>query len=216
MAAYLLGICYEFNDNSVPSFDKTNLQSLIISRIGVDNFTSRIDRMRESKHFQKADLHFEPVDSDKNPSTLVYFDYNVVELIKSTSGLFFLILDSLCKSATTVKKKKLPETTQVIEKAVVLEYENKIAYQDEVINELKNQVIKLKNQIVALDKSYKDQIASMEVNIASDVTEDSSTRLAELTREQEDLLICLAEQDVEVQSLKERLRTYGEDIPYDD
>lgn len=47
---------------------------------------------------------------------------------------------------------------------------------------------------------------------ATSETQDSVAKFKELEREQEDLLVCLADQDLEIQELQERLRSYGEVI----
>ncbi|KAI8618455.1 p115 like vesicle tethering protein [Chytriomyces sp. MP71] len=89
MAAYIIAICHEYNDNSEASFTQASLQSLIVSRIGGDVFMSRIERLKDSKYFQKASLSFaalylQAVDLKTMPE--VYFDPAYVDLLKSSSG----------------------------------------------------------------------------------------------------------------------------------
>ena len=51
------------------------------------------------------------------------------------------------------------------------------------------------------------------------LSQDHSKTLSgfqELEREHEDLLVCLADQDLEIQNLKERLRAHGEVVPDDE
>jgi hypothetical protein len=81
LSAYLLGICYEYNDESQESFNRASLQSLIITRMGADIFVGRMERLRESRHFQKAANYFIGGEED------VYFDYAFVEMFKSSAGI---------------------------------------------------------------------------------------------------------------------------------
>ena len=56
LAAYLLGICFEFNDDSVPGLTRTTIQSIVINRLGADQYVSRLNRLKESKYFVKNGL----------------------------------------------------------------------------------------------------------------------------------------------------------------
>jgi Uso1 / p115 like vesicle tethering protein, head region len=47
----MFSIIHEFNDDYEAAFSKANLQSLVISRIGIDVFKSRIQRLKDSKAF---------------------------------------------------------------------------------------------------------------------------------------------------------------------
>jgi hypothetical protein len=51
LSAFLFSILYQFNDDSEATFSKKNLQALVTSRIGVDIFISRIQRLKDSKMF---------------------------------------------------------------------------------------------------------------------------------------------------------------------
>ncbi|ORY51870.1 hypothetical protein BCR33DRAFT_655702 [Rhizoclosmatium globosum] len=96
MAAYIISICHEYNDNTESSFTQASLQSLIVSRIGGDVFVSRIDRLKESRFFQKAALYFTGADDAKTLPE-VYFDVAFVDLLKSSCGLlqYFQVSEKL-------------------------------------------------------------------------------------------------------------------------
>ncbi|KAI8819235.1 p115 like vesicle tethering protein [Fimicolochytrium jonesii] len=85
VAAYLLGLLYEYNDDSEPTFTRTNLQALVTSRIGADVFASRIERLREAKEFNGASQHIIKKETNVGADGLpeVYFDFLFVELFKS-------------------------------------------------------------------------------------------------------------------------------------
>ncbi|KAJ3376367.1 hypothetical protein HDU92_000437, partial [Lobulomyces angularis] len=59
---------------------------------------------------------------------------------------------------------------------------------------------------------YKETIQKLQGSgtYTNGISEKLSSRISEIEKEQEDLLVCLAEQDLEVKRLKERLKSYGE------
>ncbi|RKO90358.1 p115 like vesicle tethering protein [Blyttiomyces helicus] len=103
VAAYLLGIVYEYNDDTDAVFSRTSLQSLVTSRIGVDVYVSRIERLREAKEFNSAYsmIFKKDVTSDSLGIPEVFFDYSFVEHLKSTH-------ESIVRSITTVQPKGSP------------------------------------------------------------------------------------------------------------
>jgi len=56
VAAFLLGICYEFNDDSEPNMTRAKLLPIITGRIGIDVFVSRINRLRENDWMKGSGL----------------------------------------------------------------------------------------------------------------------------------------------------------------
>uniref|UniRef100_A0A1Z5L0I5 Proteasome subunit beta type n=1 Tax=Ornithodoros moubata TaxID=6938 RepID=A0A1Z5L0I5_ORNMO len=75
LCAFLLGICIEFNDDSVPSFTRDALCQLLEKRVGLETF---VDKLSEAA--QRPQLKY------KHPSE-VFFDYEFCRLFKSLEGL---------------------------------------------------------------------------------------------------------------------------------
>ncbi|KAJ3246039.1 hypothetical protein HDU78_008047 [Chytriomyces hyalinus] len=241
MAAYIISICHEYNDNSEASFTQSSLQSLIVSRIGGDVFMSRIERLKDSKYFQKAALSFHPAgDSKMIPE--VYFDAAFVDLLKSSSEpMVRSVINPKGKSAIAAKKNAEMEQLQ----ALVDSYKLKLAQQEYELVESRNilaqtemmhkeEVSQLKNEIATLNakataQSWTPQpvspkieapVASSEILAKMDaLTMELQVKTQQydvILQEQEDLLVCLAESDITIKSLKDRLRALGQEVPEDD
>lgn len=54
LAAFLLGIVYEYDEDAETPFSRAHLQPIVLNRIGADQFTNRIGRLRESPQFQQT------------------------------------------------------------------------------------------------------------------------------------------------------------------
>lgn len=54
LAAYVLGICFEYNEDVDSGVTRATLQPILLSRIGLDLFRSRLERLRESRPFNKV------------------------------------------------------------------------------------------------------------------------------------------------------------------
>ncbi|KAI9366912.1 p115 like vesicle tethering protein [Zopfochytrium polystomum] len=130
LAAFLLAICHEFNDDLEPAFTAvSSLQSLITSRIGADVFISRIERLKESKQFQKVSPYFIPSEREGKALPDVYFDAAFVDLLKSTA-------DSLVRAAVSTRSKTTKRSAEASE-SMVESYKSLISTQDKEIQRLK-------------------------------------------------------------------------------
>lgn len=61
LAAYLLGVCFEYNDDSIPSLSRTAIQSIVVNRVGADQYISRLNRLKESRAFSRYNHEVDPV-----------------------------------------------------------------------------------------------------------------------------------------------------------
>ncbi|KAI8923994.1 p115 like vesicle tethering protein [Entophlyctis helioformis] len=240
LAAYLIGICYEFNDDSEPVFSRANVQSLVVSRIGVDVFQSRLDRLREAKAFGATHMHVvsreqaELLTSGSPPSSRaagsdVVFDHMFVQFVKAT-------YDGILRSITTVQPRDAasplrtngstlghggmsgsrgqnasPNVDAAKHKAAIEALEKTVAGQSAEIHSLRDQVADLLRQLDEARTQAAQQATTMQA-----VIDEGAAKYTELEKEQEDLLVCLAEQDMELGELKRRLRGHGEVISDDD
>ncbi|KAF9153556.1 hypothetical protein BG015_003141 [Linnemannia schmuckeri] len=86
LAAFLLGICYEFNWEQDALITRATIQPIILSRIGLDHFAACITRVRESKPFKAAVPFMVVLPSEEGGGRLpdLYFDYSFVEFLKRT------------------------------------------------------------------------------------------------------------------------------------
>jgi len=88
LAAFLLGICYEFNWETDALISRATIQPIILSRIGPDHFAACITRVRESKPFKAAVPYMVVLPSEEGAGKLpgLFFDYSFVEFMKRTFG----------------------------------------------------------------------------------------------------------------------------------
>ena len=49
LSAFVLGIILQFNDNSGPTLRKEDIQEIILSRIGEDQFLQKLQALRDSE-----------------------------------------------------------------------------------------------------------------------------------------------------------------------
>ncbi|EGF77134.1 hypothetical protein BATDEDRAFT_36121 [Batrachochytrium dendrobatidis JAM81] len=236
LAAFIIGLCYEFNDDSEPVFSRANIQGLVMSRIGSDVFQSRLERLRESKQFNSSFLHIlkknEIVDPKNGPE--IYFDHSFVEFFKSH-------YDLMIRSVTTVLPKDAPPghrhgvdessthtnhlrdnstspmhngfneaaANEIAQHKAALEaLEKTVASQQEHIKKLESTLAQF-NQPESNNSTQVNQLTTTITELQLSLDQERAKRL-EIEQEQEDLLVCFAEQDMENSELKNRLKTYGE------
>ncbi|KAH6584978.1 hypothetical protein BASA60_000741 [Batrachochytrium salamandrivorans] len=257
LAAYILGLCYEFNDDSEPVFSRANVQGLVLSRIGADVFQSRLERLRESKQFNSSAMHILKKDQVIDPKTgpEIYFDHSFVEFFKSH-------YDHMINAVTTVQARDVPsprrsglgqdsigteptshthqgsigaygasESAAEIEKYkdAAVSLEKVIEEQMAVIDNLESTVLQLQREkqeyqqqqqqqqqmttAVAtgsgVDAADVEKLVALVDSLRADLESEVKQRMA-VEQEQEDLLVCFAEQDMENSALKDRLRAHGE------
>lgn len=81
-------ILHQFNDDSEPVFSKSNMQALVVSRIGVDVFSARIQRLKDSKSFMAIpEIYNDSIVLDTKGLPEIYFDSIFVEFLKSQNGM---------------------------------------------------------------------------------------------------------------------------------
>lgn len=275
LAAFLFGICYEFNDGSEPSFTRETIQPIVLNRIGADVFISRFERLKESEYIEKVSPYLQIISKDNSISKdnlpNLYFDYSFIELFKSS-------YDNISRSIIEPKKEE-PDTVAIaVLKNKIEELEKKIStlnseskdkdkkydelikdnenYQS-IINKQNNELKEKNEKISSLEKqlleqneetskkiqelesqlkmaqqnsqkpqqleteNYSANLQLIELtnknNQLSQEIEKQKQEYKELEQEQDDLLVCLAEHDLEIKKLKLRLIDYGEkDIVIDD
>jgi len=84
LSAFVLGIILQFNDNSGPTLRKEDIQEIILSRIGEDQFLQKLQALRDSEAVR-----------NNNDLTLVCFFF----------FFFSLISFELCSHSSLAKEK---------------------------------------------------------------------------------------------------------------
>ncbi|KAJ3295360.1 Vesicle-mediated ER to Golgi transport protein [Borealophlyctis nickersoniae] len=203
LAAYLLGLVYEYNDDSEPTFTR---------RVGADVYVSRIERLRESKEFNSTHLQVVKKDlgTDANGYPELYFDHTFVELLKSTHDHIARSITTVNSKGSPTRKNKVVEEAQ--EKSAIQSYKDLIAAQEKEIETLRQKLEDLQAQLAHESASSASQIDSLNLTIQNlhATVQEQSAQYTQLEKEQEDLLVLLADQDMDMKKLRGRLRAYGE------
>ncbi|KAI8909179.1 p115 like vesicle tethering protein [Gorgonomyces haynaldii] len=183
LCAFMFSCLVQFNNDSEPSFTRSNLQSLALSRIGPDVFSSKIARLKESTHFTSkfTDLLEEP----KEKLASIFFEQQFVDFFKMEA-------DHLIKSLVNTRQKS---------PGPKIDLSSKVKEQEDRIKQLESQLEKPKTDELSLLKST---VQSLQSKI-----EQMQLQYNQLNEEHEDLLLLLADQDQEMQVYKDQLKAYG-------
>lgn len=93
LCAFLMGICIQFNENSVDNYHRHDLCQLILKRIGLDTFTKKLGELTKHEAYSRAAKV--PQVRVKASSELL-LDYEFCRLIKDIEGTVdFICLDQL-------------------------------------------------------------------------------------------------------------------------
>ncbi|ORZ13357.1 p115 like vesicle tethering protein [Lobosporangium transversale] len=211
LAAFLLGICYEFNWEKDALITRATIQPIILSRIGHDHFAACITRVRESKPFNSVAPFMIVLPSEESDGKLpnLYFDYSFVEFMKRTFERTQKSITLSPENTPTQNGLALPNNAEIESKLTLLQ--TKLSTQDAELEELRSQLEEAKKLLAQKaheQEQYENTLAGLREEMRSRQEQHKA-----LEREHEDLLICLAEQDQELTGLKEQLRMLGVDAP---
>lgn len=195
LSAYLLGLCVVFNEDEEGSFGRDGVQSLIISRIGAGVFVGRIERLRESRMVREAGRDEEGM-----------IDFKFIEMFKASS-------DGITRAAVDVGVKKSPKKEK---SSGDIAKDLRIGELEVIVDELRSELRELGAELGGVVEGQRLRIQELETSQQAAggtvVRDDVEGRLRDMEAEQEDLLVCLAEGDMEVKKLKDMLRAYGEEF----
>ncbi|ORY93958.1 p115 like vesicle tethering protein [Syncephalastrum racemosum] len=254
LAAFLLGITYEYNNDPHTPLDREKLQAILSSR--VDLFTSVLARLRDSPALKNAGEYFQISTVDESVSSTtgslpsLIIDNTFAEFFKDT---YEHIQRSMKRKPSSYQKKQEvatpagPESEQEIQN-----YRTTIQQQADELKQLREKVGQLESAMTALkteDEKVRDQLKETEqernslkeqLQSAQTSQEELKKELAEahtqqetlrnqvkeaeagraaaqeslstLEKEQEDLLVCMGEQDLDIKKYRKRLRDHGEQV----
>lgn len=139
ICALALGICIEFNDDSVPSFSKESVSQIIMKRIGLETFLDKLNGVSKNDRYSQAAQ--KPHPKYKQPCD-VLLDYEFCRLFKSLEGIV----------VKTVQPKRSgiangPEANMTVEQhSLVKQYKELIRVQDQELQELRKNFDDLKQE----------------------------------------------------------------------
>ncbi|KAM0756160.1 hypothetical protein T439DRAFT_22282 [Meredithblackwellia eburnea MCA 4105] len=235
LCAFLLGMCYEFNREPGPITRET-LYPILQSRVGPDQFVSRILRLREDPRFRSVGPNvLELVDEEESLEDLseedgLWFDYTFVEFLKTNyiSVQRAILLDPNASEPG----RRAGDGSESSE--VVAALRSTISIQGKDLEDLRAQVVKMESErdqevsfywgnphLLPLTPLLHSQRGSFRTEVEK-LTNQLVTLRAELEsvktekesadKEQEDLLVLLEELSGKRKADKAKMRTAGLEV----
>lgn len=241
LCAFLIGICVTFNDDSVPSYTRENLCQLITKRVGQDIFLDKLGEVSKHELYSKAHKHPQLQASSQEQLLL---DHEFCKLFKALEGMVIKAVTpkeagmhnggteltlTATESSLLLQYKELirSQDNQLQEMHKKLQqYESeRITYQAHV-EELNATISQLRDQTRLLSAAANTGVTSSlssEIQNLSMTPQEDTSRCSELEKEldrlrkdQEDLLVLLADQDAKLNTYKDKLRQLGEKVESDE
>ncbi|GAA6000461.1 uncharacterized protein JCM10292_001526 [Rhodotorula paludigena] len=219
LCTFLLGICYEYNREPGP-ISRETLHPILQSRVGPDQFVSRILRLREDPRFRNVGPNvLELIDEDDaiaddlGEEDGLWFDFTFVEFLKTNyvSVQRAILVDPHASSQMT-------RSLEGVNPDVLAALRSSLAAQTKEIDELRDMLraheVEREEERTAVAgefASLSDTIASLKQQLgeALQAKEDAD-------REQEDLLVLLEELSEKRRRDKRRLRKAGLEVSEDE
>lgn len=251
LAAFLLALCLHYNDGTVPNYTKESLRQLIIKRIGIETFTSKLSEVSKHEAYNRASKH--PQITAKSAGN-VLIDYEFCKLFKSLEGV---VTESVIGAQNG--------DTDQTEAAALEQYKCLIRQQDARLQEMLQQIDTLVlrsqelqgalNEALATNSRLRDENTLLKAQVSASTSngvipqsDDAKTRqlelrieqltseaamlkdrlqaqeqinkqqveeLTSLQKDQDDLLVLLADHDLKLSEYKMRLLSLGQVVDDD-
>lgn len=134
LCAFILGLCAQFNDGSVPSFSRDSLMQLVSNRIGSESFTDKLGEISKNEAYSKALKYPQLIAAD--PSQLL-FDHEFCRLFKSLEA-------SVLRSVTP---QLVNGNSNEVSPGEVIKYKDIIRDQDAELTNLRGMVEQVQKQM---------------------------------------------------------------------
>lgn len=133
LCAFLLGICVQFNDDSVSSFTREDLCQLIVKRAGLETFLDKLGAVSKypgyNKAAQKPQLRY------RKPDDLI-FDFEFCKLVKSIEHVVIKAVQSKPNDPANG-----PESNMTADQhRLLMQYKELIRTQDQELQTLRKDV----------------------------------------------------------------------------
>lgn len=177
MCAFLMGLCIQFNDNSLPNQRREDISQLIIKRIGQETFCNKLSEVSRHEAYSRACKQAQI--RAKGASELL-LDYEYCKLYKGLEALIAKLI-----SGFDVDGIELTELTLSSEaSALVAQYKGIIRGMDAQIQtlqqsskELEQQNVDLKQQLEQ-EQSLKSQLADQNTLLKAQLTATATVAAA--------------------------------------
>lgn len=226
LSAFLLGVCYEFN-REPGEITRATLHPILHSRIGPDQFVSRMARLREDPRFRAVQpdefeltslLNGQPLMGEEEEEDMeVWFDWAFVDFWKNH---YYTIQRSIAIDPDAPRNAPPADDTETA--AIIMSLRSKLKTQTDEVTNLTNKIESLqkeakgeKGQLIEEVESLSSQVASLSTQLGESVkrTEKLEGELDTLKQSYADLEKTAAATQstaTELESVKEELKQVKE------
>ncbi|ORY26157.1 p115 like vesicle tethering protein [Naematelia encephala] len=175
LSAFLLGVCYEFN-REPGEITRSTLHPILHSRIGPDQFVSRMARLREDPRFRAVQpdaFDAEPTDAYHLPSLApeddevdegleLWFDWAFVDFWKNH---YYTIQRSIAVDPDAVRGSAAPDDGETA--AIIMSLRQKLKVQTEEVVQLQSKLSLLVNEHKAEKETLISEVESLSEQVAT-------------------------------------------------
>ncbi|GAB0092238.1 General vesicular transport factor p115 [Sergentomyia squamirostris] len=129
LCAFLMGICIQFNDNTVPNYRREDLCQVVIKRISSETFVTKLGEVSRHESYSKAAK--QPQIRFKTASDLL-LDHEFCKLFKALEAVVVKTITSIGTEGTNITELTLSQEAS----GIVAQYKDIIREQDGKIAEL--------------------------------------------------------------------------------
>uniref|UniRef100_A0A6B2EB74 General vesicular transport factor p115 n=1 Tax=Phlebotomus kandelakii TaxID=1109342 RepID=A0A6B2EB74_9DIPT len=133
LCAFLMGICIQFNDNSVSNYRREDLCQLVVKRISCETFLTKLGEVSKHESYSKAakqpQIRF-------RATSEVLLDYEFCKLFKALEAIVVKTVTSIGTEGTNITELTLSQEAS----GIVGQYKDIIREQDAKIAELQSTI----------------------------------------------------------------------------
>lgn len=157
LCAFAMGICIQFNDNSVDNHHKEDLCQLLLKRIGVETFLKKLNEVSKNESYSKAVK--QPQIKIKVASDLI-LDYEFCKLFKVLEPMISQTVANFI-NGTQGSTELIQESSSVViqYKNIIRDQDAKLQHSNETIRELEQQNRFLMVRSIKYQKRKKKKIS---------------------------------------------------------
>ncbi|XP_053672754.1 general vesicular transport factor p115 [Anopheles nili] len=153
LCAFLMGICIQFNDNSVQEHQREFLCQLLIKRIGIDTYNKKLGEVSKHENYSK---------SAKQPqiriaaTTDLLLDYEFCRLFKALEAAITKTVQGVSTGGENITELTLSQEAS----GLVAQYKDIIREQDSVLQELRKQLSQAETKVNELSGALEQSQSS--------------------------------------------------------
>ncbi|CRK94131.1 CLUMA_CG007651, isoform A [Clunio marinus] len=154
LCAFLMGICIQFNDNSVDGNRKDDLCQLLIKRIGLETFSGKLSEVSKHESYSKAGK--QPQIRVKQASDLL-LDYEFCRLFKTLEASILKVITNFSNGNESINELTLSQEAS----SLVAQYKNIIREQDGKLQSLNEKLREFEQKNEILTSKLSETMTSM-------------------------------------------------------